>query len=184
METLFGKKKHRPRQSSVSSPDGYEKFARPFSVVSTSTTRSESNRSSRYAPSLSPFESQSSHHHLSQFTSYHKHPDEFFFPRPDHDEEIEALFENTKRVRDLGDLSNLSNLSIDQKWNIVYSSEQIRWKDEKIRDEQARKQTDSGQAAPIVENTPEWYIQKFLDKTITAKQASSLHVSLRSRELS
>lgn len=89
-----------------------------------------------------------------------------------------------RSVRDLRELSNLSNLSIDQKWHIVYNSEHIRWKDEKLREEQAKKQSESGQAASIVENTPEWYIQKFLTKTITAKQASSLLVSLRSGELS
>lgn len=181
METLFGKRKHRPRQSSLSSPDGNDRSSRPFSAISTSTTRSESNRSSRYAPSLSPYE-QNSGHHLSQFPSFHRHQDEFYFPRPKTDEEIEALFENTRRVRDLGELSNLANLSIDQKWHMVYNDEQIRWKDERLREEQARKQGENGQPGAIVENSPEWYIQKFLQKTITAKQASSLHVTIRSGE--
>ena len=83
-------------------------------------------------------------------------------------------------MRDLGDLPKMS---IDQKWNIVYSDEHVRWREEKQREEQARKQSESGAPAAIIDGTPEWYIKKFLDKTITAKQAGSLQVSLRGKEV-
>ncbi|KAI0695404.1 hypothetical protein C8T65DRAFT_698692, partial [Cerioporus squamosus] len=81
-------------------------------------------------------------------------------------------------------LDDIPHLSIDQKWHIVYNDEQMRWGEERRREEQARRQTDSGQAAaPFSEGTPEWYIKKFMDRTITPKQASSLQVSLRSKEM-
>lgn len=180
METLFGKKKSRPRQSSLSAHDS-ERSLRPTSNASFATTRSDTSRHSRLA-SLSPLEGQ--HPHLSSL-SQHLHrlgsTDEFYFPRPENDEEIEALFQNIMRLRDLGDLPSLST---DQKWHIVHNDEHIRWKEEKQREEQARRQVESGQPPAFVEGTPEWYIKRFVDKTVTAKQASSLQVSLRSKELS
>lgn len=66
---------------------------------------------------------------------------------------------------------------------MVYNDEHIRWKEEKTREDQTKRQNETGQPASIVESTPEWYIKKFLDKTITSKQAGSLLVSLRSKEL-
>jgi cytokinesis protein len=118
--------------------------------------------------------------HLSQF--YHRHHQSgiFQFPRPETDEEIELLFENVKRTRDL---TVLPNISVDQKWHMVYSDMQIRWKEEKQWEEQSRKQNETGQSVAIMSATPEWYIKRFLDKTITAKQAGSLLVSLRSKAL-
>lgn len=152
---------------------------RPSSTAPTiATQRTDDKRSSRYAPSLSSFDS---HGHLSSISAHlHRHGGEFSFPRPDDDEEIEALFENIRRTRGLGELPNLS---VDQKWHIVYSDEQLRWKEEKQREEQARKQADSGQAAFLVDGTPEWYIKKFMDRTITPKLAGGLQVSLRGKEV-
>ena len=90
------------------------------------------------------------------------------------------LFENIMRMRGLDDIPHLS---IEQKWHIVYNDEQMRWGEERKREEQARKQNDSGQPPAFVEGTPEWYIKRFMDRTITPKQASSLQVSLRSKEM-
>lgn len=153
----------------------------PSSVRPQSTARSESNRGSRHVPSL--LSGDSHFPHLSQHFYHHSRQgnlDDFNFPRPDNDEDIEALFENVKRTRDLVDMPHLS---IEQKWHMVYNDEHIRWKEDKTREDQARKQNETGQPALVVENTPEWYIKKFLDKTVTAKNASSLLVSLRSNEM-
>lgn len=151
--------------------------------MTTTTSRSEGgNRTSRYAPSLaSSFENRLTHTHFPH-PHLHRHPtaDEFFFPRPESDTEIEALFDEMRRTRDLG---QLPPLSIDQKWNMVESHERIRWKEEKTRDEQTRRQQDTGRPAAIEEGSPQWYVKKFLDKTITAKQASGLLVSLRGKEM-
>lgn len=155
----------------------YTSFAtvRPTSAVS---SRSDSNR--KYTPSLASPEGGPHQSHLSQFYHRHHQSEIFQFPRPDTDEEIERLFENVKRTRDL---AVLPNLSVDQKWSMVYNDVQIRWKEEKQREEQSRKQNEAGQSGAILTESPEWYIKRFLDKTITAKQAGSLLVSLRSKEL-
>ena len=157
----------------------YNSFAtvRPTSAVS---SRSDINRNSKYTPSLTSPEGNPHQSHISQFYHRHHHSENFQFPRPETDEEIDLLFENVKRTRDV---AVLPNLSIDQKWSMVYNDMQIRWKDEKQREEQSRKQNEAGQSGAILTESPEWYIKRFLDKTITAKQAGSLLVSLRSKEL-
>ncbi|KAK7017567.1 putative RhoA GTPase effector DIA/Diaphanous [Favolaschia claudopus] len=155
---------------------------RPVSTMTTRSTNSDGNRLSKYAPSFSSSEGPHLSAHLPHFHLHrHQNGDDFNFPRPETDEEIEALFENVKRTRDLGELPNLP---IEQKWHMVYNDYHIRWKEEKAHEEQAKKQSDSGQPAPIIHESPEWFIRKFLDKTITPKQAGSLQVSLRSKELS
>ena len=112
------------------------------------------------------------HIHARQSTS-----DDFHFPRPETEEEIETLFDNVRRKRGIPDMLNLS---LDQKWHMVYNDEQIRWRE---REDHTKRHTITGQASSPSEGTPEWYIKKFLDKTITSKQAGSLLVSLRSKEM-
>ena len=102
--------------------------------------------------------------------------DGFEFTRPG-DEEVEILFEQVRLKRDLGEIPGLS---VDQKWQIVYNHEHIRWREEKTRDEQTKKDTDGSiPTNSYSKDSPEWYVRKFLDQTITAKQAASLLVSLR-----
>ena len=157
----------------------YNGFAtvRPTSGVS---SRSDINRNSKHTPSLASPEGNPHQSHVSQFYHRHHNSEIFQFPRPETEEEIDLLFENVKRTRDV---SVLPNLSVDQKWSMVYNDMQIRWKDEKQREEQSRKQNEAGQSGAILTESPEWYIKRFLDKTVTAKQAGSLLVSLRSKEL-
>ncbi|KIJ69530.1 hypothetical protein HYDPIDRAFT_106175 [Hydnomerulius pinastri MD-312] len=136
------------------------------------------NATSRFSNATVQSDSHSSH--LSHI--FHKqHTEEFDFPRPERDEDIEALF---SRVAQQRDLHNVDKLPIDQKWNIVFAAEQMRWQDEKNRDEQARKQGETGLSGPPTDRSPEWYIRKFMDGTITSKQASSVWVSLRGHETS
>lgn len=101
--------------------------------------------------------------------------DDFEFERPN-DDVVEALFEQVRLKRDLG---SLPTLSVDQKWQIVYNDEQLRWKEERVREE-AKRQTEVGSSqSAFIKDSPEWYLKKFLDQTITPKQAASLLVSLR-----
>lgn len=143
------------------------------------SNHSEGNRASKYAASLTPSDSLHSHysHASSIFHSHHKGaPDDFEFKKPP-DETVKILFEQVRAKRDLGELPSLS---IEQMWQIVYSDEQLRWKEEKVREEATKKSNDTGQAAnTYVKDSPEWYLKKFLDQTITPKQAASLLVSLR-----
>lgn len=90
------------------------------------------------------------------------------------------MFENVKLTRSL---ENIPKMSIDQKWHIVYNNELMKWEEEKKREALTRKQIELGKSGVISEGAPEWYIRKFLDRTITPKEASGLHVSLRSENI-
>ena len=145
--------------------------------MSVASSRSDGNRVSKYAASLTPSDSMQSHYsHASHMFHHNKGPpDEFEFERPA-DDVVEALFEQVRLKRDLGELPSLS---VDQKWQIVYNDEQLRWKEEKVREAATKRQADSGIQNDFLKDSPEWYLKKFLDQTITPKQAASLLVSLR-----
>jgi cytokinesis protein len=148
--------------------------------MSTATTPRSDHKRASSAASLVSSDS-GSHHRFHASAIYNRlhHGDNFHFPRPETDTEIEDLYQAVARARSF----NLPNLTIDQKWDMVYNDHQIRWKNERAMEESMKKQQDTGQSGTILPETPEWYIKKFLDKTITAKQASGLSVSLRSKEL-
>ncbi|KAI0029325.1 armadillo-type protein [Vararia minispora EC-137] len=158
---------HFPPSASSAS---FASSVRPMSTATTSTSRSDSHRASRYAQSV-----------LSAEGLLHRYPhaDDAPIVRPSTDAEIEAMFDRVLRMRDLGPLPPMS---IDQKWHLVESDEQLRRKEERTRKEHARR-GEPGRPAPLEEGSPEWFLKKFLDRTITLKQASSLHVSLRSNDI-
>ncbi|KIJ69533.1 hypothetical protein HYDPIDRAFT_106178 [Hydnomerulius pinastri MD-312] len=101
-------------------------------------------------------------------SSEHYHADEFTLPRLHSDEDIEALFSDV-----------LETLSPAQKWDIIYAVKKISWQEENARREQARRHPDP---IPPHHSSPEWYIRRFTDGTITVSQASSVWTSLRGHE--
>ncbi|KAG5221513.1 armadillo-type protein [Salix suchowensis] len=104
---------------------------------------------------------QSQHPHISQFYQTLVHPNEdFHFPRPERDEEIEDMFENVKLTRSL---ENIPKMSIDQKWHIVYNNELMKWEEEKKRDALTRKQIELGKSGVISEGAPECWFNHFLE---------------------
>ena len=96
------------------------------------------------------------------------------------DEEIEAMFQNIVRTRDLG---NLPPLTIDKKWSMVEGDERLRWKEEQAREGKARKILEQDRTGMIEEGSPEWYLRKFMERSITPKGTSDLLVSLRTNEI-
>lgn len=172
------------------SPSGPDFAALPASASAnyppTPTTRrpasgmtTRSDRTSRYAPSFASSQDSPSHHLSHAFDL--RGMGGFHFPRPENDEEIEAMFEEIKETRDVSG----SNMTLDQKWTMVHNAAQLKWDEERKRATQRRigGEPNGGGPQAAGEGTPHWYIMKFLDKTITAKQAQGLTVSLRSREI-
>lgn len=179
---------HKLRKSEASgtsgrrSPNGSEYGSTPFPSSPVASLRpgtgtplsAESERTTRFSSS----DTHSTH--LSHFFHKpHSTQEEFILPRPERDEEVEALFKHVSMTRDL---PPVNNLTIEQKWQLVYGAEHLRWQEEKNREEHARKQGDSSALGSLGEGTPDYYIRKFLDNTITPKQASSVWVSLKSHE--
>jgi cytokinesis protein len=66
---------------------------------------------------------------------------------------------------------------------MVESDERLRFNEEKAREEQGKKVLKQSRSGMIEERSPEWYLVKLMDKTITPKDASGLLVSLRGHEL-
>jgi cytokinesis protein len=119
---------------------------------------STSRPDNRFSRSTFQTEPHSSHsHHL--FPHLHRHNKlDFDSPRPS-DEEIEARIQTVERGFDLR--TNLPPFTIDPKWSIVESDVQLHF----------------------TERPPEWYLVRFMERTITPKDASGLLVSLRGHEL-
>ena len=156
-------------------------YAATTRPTSTMTARSDApHRHSRLAPSISASDA-SSHQSFLPHIYHRSHASESGqLARPKDDAEIDDMFDDVKRNLNLGE----PNLTTDQKWNIIQSAQQFKsWTEEKKRDELHKIQHETGQTAPILKESPEWYIKKFLDNTITAKQAEGLLVSLRSKEI-
>jgi hypothetical protein len=66
---------------------------------------------------------------------------------------------------------------------MVESDERLRWKEEKAREEKARKILEQNRTGVIEEESPEWYLTKFMERSITPKGASGLLVSLKTNEI-
>ena len=177
------------RSPSISDFGGYHQQRKGTNQQTTRPTSRTATRSDRMSTNTRSIvsDSPSQHHHSTHIGSalhavrHGMLGEEFYFPRPNNDEDIEVLFQEIKRSLDLGD--NMPNMTIDQKWQMVYNAEHLRWSEERRREQQTKKQAETGQSAPFVEGSPEWYMQRFMDRTITPKQASSLEVSLRSNQL-
>jgi len=121
-------------------------------------------------------------HHLPQLHPAHS-SDEFHFPRPEDPADIEAYFAQVKATRSMSDSYNPD---IEQKWRIIHNHEQLRWQEEKQKLAQVKRQTAQGHnpAGVYGKDTPEWYLKKFMDMTITSKQVTGLSVSLRTLPIS
>jgi cytokinesis protein len=146
---------------------------RPTSVA---TSRSESNRSSRYSASLAP-----SDRHLSNGYHLRSNQDNFNFPRPS-DSDIVEMFEQVRRRRDM---PGSDNFNLEQKWQMVYNDEHTRWQEAQKGAVGRGRVYEGNDSVPTqtLEGTPMWYIKKFMEKTINHKQAQGLAVSLRSNDL-
>lgn len=127
--------------------------------------------------------------------------EEFSFTRPP-DHEVDKLFEELLSSRNVDESTALSrssassqvniaktaaSLSTDIKWQMVESDRRARWDAAKIKqrkeDESVRsgKAAKRGTAAVVVKNSPEWFLKKCLDGTLTADHVRTLSVSLRTQ---
>ena len=131
--------------------------------------------------------------------------EEFHLSRPN-DEEVNKLFQQLIETRNVDDHSTstpsltrtsvssqatvaqgTANLPADIKWQMIeadararYDAEQHkrRKEDEMLRSGKASKR---GTASAVVKNSPEWFLKKILDGSITSQHISTLTVSLRTQ---
>ncbi|KIW48110.1 uncharacterized protein PV06_00729 [Exophiala oligosperma] len=117
-------------------------------------------------------------------------PAGFYLPKPQSDEEIEKLFLQLMHKRGWQNLPEQAKRQMmayapAKKWTLVHQDKLTEWQGEQKRRQQARQTgTMDGPTARDVEGTPEWYVKKILDNSISAKQLQSLSVSLRTQPIS
>ena len=111
-------------------------------------------------------------------------PQEFNLPRPNDERIIEQLFHELMIKRGWTNLKESARRQIqaypaDKKWTLVYQDKLTEWQAEQKK----RAQGNSGQAGAQLEGSPEWFVKKVLEGSITTKQLQSLSVSLRTQPI-
>lgn len=117
-------------------------------------------------------------------------PTDFNLRRPSDAREIEAAFLDLMMKRGWNSLPEqarrqMEAYSINKKWTLVYQDRLAEWQGEMKRKHQSR----YGPSDPSIldraheEGSPEWYVRKVLDNSITAQQLQSLSVSLRTQPI-
>ncbi|WFD06218.1 hypothetical protein MVES1_001561 [Malassezia vespertilionis] len=108
------------------------------------------------------------------------------------DDDIERMFADLMDRRDLlqEDASHtdtartMSSFGIEKKWTLVYNDLLTEHSTEKARERHSYKPQGASlgmqqSTMVLVRNSPEWFIKKFMDGTVTAKHIESLAVTLR-----
>ncbi|PGH10759.1 hypothetical protein AJ80_07409 [Polytolypa hystricis UAMH7299] len=111
--------------------------------------------------------------------------------RPKDDKVVDQMFYELMNKRGWQNLPEQAKRQMlaypaSKKWTLVYQDRLAQWQSEQKRRQNAR-QTYGGPellARVEEEGSPEWYVKRVLDDTITAKQLASLSVSLRTQPIS
>lgn len=117
-------------------------------------------------------------------------PAGFYLPKPKDDAEIEKLFLQLMHKRGWQNLPDQAKRQMmayapAKKWTLVHQDRLTEWQGEQKRRQQAKTTgTIDGPTPRDVDGTPEWYVKRILDNTITSKQLQSLSVSLRTQPIS
>ncbi|CAG8488845.1 26939_t:CDS:10 [Racocetra persica] len=136
------------------------------SISSETSGSTRSIDSVRTSTAFSSFELPWGSHHKGDKTDH---------SRPS-DEEIERLFLDMMRQLDLGNLSSkMLAMPIENKWKLIQSNFENVGKAHKPKDKNPKNPVQNA-GDP---NTPEYYLKKIMDGTITFKHMNSLSVALR-----
>nr|KMM63860.1 cytokinesis protein sepA [Coccidioides posadasii RMSCC 3488] len=117
------------------------------------------------------------------------------FPRPKDDRVVDQMFYELMIKRGWQNLPEQAKRQMlayptSKKWTLVHQDRLTQWQGEQKRRQHAR-QTYGSLDGPRglldradEEGSPEWYVKKVMDDTITAKELGSLSVSLRTQPIS
>ncbi|CAK1361492.1 Cytokinesis protein sepA [Cercospora beticola] len=119
-------------------------------------------------------------------------PEGFLMQRPSDDRIIEKEFLELMLKRGWKSLPEqarrqMEAYPISKKWTLVYQDRLAEWQGEQKRKHMSRNTMTSMQGFDIgrmdEEGSPEWYVRRILDNSITPKQLQSLSVSLRTQPI-
>ena len=149
---------------------------------------STGSRQSHYHPGWQPQQPSG----LTSTTSFN--PEGFSLPRPTDDRIIEAQFTDLMHKRGWHNLPEQARRQMmaypaAKKWTLVHQDKLTEWQGEQKRRQNARQTILSLDGSPNIvtrseeEGSPEWYVRKVMNDSITAKQLGSLSVSLRTQPI-
>ncbi|KAI9719846.1 MAG: hypothetical protein M1828_006067 [Chrysothrix sp. TS-e1954] len=179
------------RASSILSLPNGSQASFPISNHDTQMRRPPSSHSHRQQP----HRSQIGAHHTSGFGSTTSFaPESGDFARPADDRVIEQEFLNLMVKRGWKSLPDqarrqMEAYPISKKWTLVYQDRLAEWQGEQKRKTAARNTIGMDSIHGMLgradeEGSPEWFVRKVMDNSITAKQLGSLSVSLRTQPIS
>lgn len=113
-------------------------------------------------------------------------PAGFNLPRPKNDAEIESMFIELMHKRGWQNLPEQARRQMlayapAKKWTLVHQDKLTEWQGEQKRRNNIA--IDGPRSRPDEEGSPEWYVKKIVDDTISQKQLQSLAVSLRTQPI-
>ncbi|RDW89104.1 hypothetical protein BP6252_01136 [Coleophoma cylindrospora] len=171
-----------------------------FSSGSSSRTAMQSSYSNNsLSPSHATRENRMTkfpHHSSGGFTSTASFaPDGFNLAKPTDERVIEEQFLALMQKRGWHNLPEQARRQMmaylpEKKWTLVHQDRLTEWQGEQKRRTTASRQTGQyGSAMEMLANaeeegTPEWFVKKVMDNSITTKQLQSLAVSLRTQPIS
>lgn len=192
---------HRSSSDQVSVISSISSATRGSSIFSSdnSSRTAIPSHTSDHRPSSS---SRQSHYHtgwqpqhppgLTSTTAFN--PDGFSLPRPTDDKLIEQQFLDLMQKRGWHNLPEQARRQMmaypaAKKWTLVHQDKLTEWQGEQKRRQNARQTIIGTDAMPGIlarseeEGSPEWYVRKVMNDSITAKQLGSLSVSLRTQPI-
>ncbi|KAK6595424.1 cytokinesis protein sepA [Botrytis cinerea] len=120
-------------------------------------------------------------------------PDGFKLNKPSDDRVIEEQFLSLMQKRGWHNLPDQARRQMmaytpAKKWTLVHQDRLTEWQGEQKRRTNARQTGQYGSAMEMLlnaeeEGTPEWFVRKVMDNSISAKQLQSLAVSLRTQPI-
>lgn len=120
-------------------------------------------------------------------------PDGFKLNKPNDDRVIEEQFLSLMQKRGWHNLPDQARRQMmaytpAKKWTLVHQDRLTEWQGEQKRRANARQTGQYGSAMEMLlnaeeEGTPEWFVRKVMDNSISAKQLQSLAVSLRTQPI-
>ncbi|GAB7352784.1 hypothetical protein MBLNU459_g3406t1 [Dothideomycetes sp. NU459] len=185
-------------QGSIRSNNSQGRGSSSFSIHNQSQAGFDS---STLMPQLAPTSTRQSQghgllgvHQPSAFTSTASFsPDGFALQRPADDRVIEREFLELMHKRGWKSLPEqarrqMEAYPISKKWTLVHQDRLAEWQGEQKRRMHARTTIGSDASLGILgradeEGSPEWYVRKVMDNSITTKQLASLAVSLRTQPI-
>ena len=176
-------------RSSIFSSGSSSKTALPTSTSKTSLT--PSYNSSRESHRLTKFPSQYGASGMNSSLSLGSQG-EFSFNRPA-DDKVEELFLELMQKRGWHNLPEQARRQMmaypaAKKWTLVHQDRLTEWQGEQKRKTAVRQTGQYGFAMEMLANaeeegTPEWFVKRIMENTLTAKEMQSLAVSLRTQPI-